>query len=59
MRDQDVAADARRCGVLLHAGILGVIAFDGAGVIAGYDGGNEFMETGTRRHVISNASNPV
>jgi hypothetical protein len=27
-----------------------VIALDGAGMIAGFDGGNELIEAGTRRH---------
>src|SRR6476661_7420053 len=35
VRDQQVAANARRAGVLLHAGIFSVVALDGAGVIAG------------------------
>ena len=53
MRDQDVAADPWRRCVLLHAGVLGVEALDRAGMIAGDDGGNEFIETGARRHVAS------
>src|ERR1700704_3556069 len=53
VRDQEVAADAGRRGVLLHAGILGVIALDGAGMIAGFNGGDEFIETGARRHRTS------
>src|SRR4051812_2652062 len=48
MGDQQVAADARGCGVLLHAGILGVIALDGAGMIAAFDHGDEFIQTGPR-----------
>src|SRR5215207_10189129 len=50
MRDQDVAADARRRGILLHAGVLGVEALDRAGMIAGDDGRNELIETGARGH---------
>src|ERR1700738_1191175 len=57
--DQQVAADTRRRGILLHAGILGVIALDGAGVIAGFNDGDEFFETGARRHEISNASGAI
>ncbi len=53
MRHQDVAADPRRGGVLLHAGVLGVEALDGAGMIAGDDGSNELIETGARRHGAS------
>ena len=54
MRNEYVATDARRRRVLLHAGILGVIALDGAGVIAGFNDGDEFIETGARRHETSN-----
>jgi len=46
MRHQTIAADARRACVLLHAGIFGVIALDGAGVIAGLDHGDELIEKG-------------
>ena len=48
MRHQNIAADPRRGGILLHAGVLGVIALDRAGMIAGDDGGNELIETGAR-----------
>src|ERR1019366_390528 len=54
--DQQVAAAARRACVLLHAGILGVIALDGAGMIASLDDGDKLIETGSRRHETSNAS---
>src|SRR5258708_34372865 len=50
MRHQHVAADPGRGGVLLHAGVLGIIALDRAAMIAGNDGRNEFIETGARRH---------
>src|SRR4051794_25737474 len=50
MRHENVAADPRRRGILLHAGIFRVIALDRAGMIAGDDGRNELIETGTRRH---------
>src|SRR6185369_12382027 len=53
MRHQDVAADPWRSRVLLHAGVLGVETLDGAGMIAGDDGSNEFIETGARRHEAS------
>src|ERR1019366_641647 len=48
--DQHVAADARRRQVLLHAGILGVIVLDRAGMVAGFDDRNELIETGSRWH---------
>src|SRR5882757_9286464 len=38
------AIPAARGGVLLHAGVLGVIALDGAGMVAGDDGRNELIE---------------
>ena len=44
VRDQQIAPNARRASVLLHAGIFGVIALDGAGVIAGLDHGDEFIQ---------------
>jgi len=53
----DIAADPRCGRVLLHAGVLGVEAFDGAGMIAGDDGSNELIETGARRHGASSNSN--
>src|ERR1035437_5387091 len=56
--DQQVAAAARRACVLLHAGILGVIALDGAGMIACLNNGDELIESGSRRHETSNASLP-
>jgi hypothetical protein len=43
MRHEDVTAYPRRGGIFLHAGIFGVIALDGAGVIAGYDNRNELV----------------
>src|SRR5918999_2907 len=53
MRYQHVAADPWQGGVLLHAGVLGVEALDRAGMIAGDDGGDEFIETGARWHGTS------
>src|SRR6266511_3248036 len=53
MRHQEIAADPRRGRVFLHAGVLGVEAFDRPGMIAGDDGYNEFIETGACRHGAS------
>src|ERR1700722_6108160 len=53
MRDQQVAADARRTRILLHAGILMVIALDGAGVIAGLHHCDKFIQAFSRRHSSS------
>src|ERR1700751_4243096 len=50
MRHKAIAADAGRSGILLHAGVLGVIALDRAGMIAGDDSGDELVEAGARRH---------
>src|SRR4051794_20071627 len=46
MRNQPVAADPRRRGVLLHAGVFGVIALDGVGMVAALDDGNELHREG-------------
>jgi len=51
--DEDIAPDARWRRILLHAGILGIVALDGAGMIAGFNDGNELIETGARRHATS------
>src|SRR5260370_29818148 len=56
MRDQHVATDARRACVLLHAGIFGVIALDGAGVIASLPDGDKLIQALSRRHETSSVS---
>jgi hypothetical protein len=43
--------------VLLHAGVLGAIVLDGAGMIAAFDHRNELVETGPRGHVTSKSKN--
>src|SRR6266550_2575100 len=53
---QQIAADARRRRVLLHAGIFGVIALDSAGMIASLNNGDKLIKTRSRRHETSNAS---
>src|ERR1700694_3187302 len=55
VRDQNVATDARRGCVLLHAGIFGVIALDGAGMITGLDDSDKFIQAFSRRHETSSA----
>src|SRR5512132_4424283 len=42
--DQQVAPDPRGCRILLHAGIPSVIALDGAGMIAGLDNRDKFIQ---------------
>jgi hypothetical protein len=53
MRDQHIAAHARRRGVLLHAGIVGIIPFDRAGMIAAFDHSYKFVNARSRRHPTS------
>src|SRR5271168_940392 len=48
--NQCVAANARRREILLHCGIFGVIALDGAGMVTRFDDANELIETGSRWH---------
>src|SRR6266478_6259318 len=59
MGDQRLAADPRRRRVLLHAGILGVIALDGAGVIAGFNDGDKLIQAFSRWHQTSSAQFPI
>src|SRR5260370_11289444 len=54
--DQHVAADTRGCRIFLHAGILGVIALDGAGVIAGLNNGYKLIQAFSRWHRTSSAA---
>src|SRR5581483_8947588 len=53
MGDELVASLPRRCQVLLHGGIFGIIALDGTGMIARLDGRNEFIDSRTRGHETS------
>src|ERR1700732_1374996 len=48
--NQHVATDARRRRVLLHAGIVRIVALDRTSMVAGLDDRNELIETGPRRH---------
>jgi hypothetical protein len=48
--NQYIAANARRREIFLHGGVFGVIALDGAGMVTGFDDGNELIETGSRWH---------
>src|SRR6266446_5672046 len=48
MGDQQAPPDPRRRRILLHAGILSVIALDGAGVVAGLDNGDKFIQSLSR-----------
>ena len=53
MGDQQAPPDPRRRRILLHAGILGVIALDGAGVVTGLNDGDELIQAFSRRHKTS------
>src|SRR5260370_36606107 len=56
MGDQHVGTEGRGACVLLHAGIFGVIALDGAGVIASLHDGDKLIQALSRRHETSSVS---